>query len=142
MNELLLITHFVGLSLGVGASFALFTLAFASKSMPADERAKFMLRAVVVSKNASIGLGLLILSGVGMLLWRGPAMVMRWGGPAFHAKLTLVVVMVGVFGYVQVLLKRARLAGGGPALASAAKLSRLLLVLGVSVIALAVIAFK
>jgi uncharacterized membrane protein len=142
MNELLLTLHFLGLALGVGASFAMMTLGFASKNLPAEERSQFMLRASAVAKNASIGFGLLIVSGLSMLLWRGPANVMRWGGPAFHAKLTLVLVMTGFLGYFQVQLKRARLAGGGPALQTAAKIGRVLLILGISIITLAVIAFK
>jgi alkylation response protein AidB-like acyl-CoA dehydrogenase len=53
----------------------------------------------------------------GMFFMRGPGAVMAAGGPAFHAKLTLVVILCGAVGYSQVLGKRAREAGGGPALA-------------------------
>ena len=138
----LLFMHFCGLALGVGAGFALVALSFAGKDLPPEERSKFMLRAAVVAKNGSVGFGMLVMSGLGLLFTRGPAVVMAWGGPPFHAKLTLVVVMAGVLGYLQVLLKRARLAGGGPALVSAGKVGRVMLVLGLIVIALAVAAFK
>jgi len=141
MNDFLKIVHMLGLALGVGAGFAMLTLGMASSDLTPDERSKFMLRATAVSKNGSIGFGLLVLSGIAFLLVRGPGVIMRWGGPAFHAKLTLVVVFAGVLGYFQVLLKRARRAGGGPALQSAAKLGRVLLLLGVSIVVCAVLAF-
>jgi uncharacterized membrane protein len=142
MNEILKLIHLLALALGVGAGFAMLTLGLASKELAAEERAKFMLRASAVSKNGSIGFGLLVLSGLVMLFVRGPGVVMRWGGPAFHAKLTLVLVFAGVLGYFQVVLKRARIAGGGPGLQTAATLSRVLLVLGIAIVTAAVFAFK
>jgi uncharacterized membrane protein len=140
--ETLLIFHFLGLALGVGTSFAIFTLGKASADMEPAERVKFMLRASVLAKNGSAGLGLLILSGLGMLFQRGVLNTLRWGGGAFHAKLTLVVILCGVVGYMQVLLKRARLAGGGPNMQKLPKIGQLGLLLSVSIVILAVIAFK
>jgi uncharacterized membrane protein len=138
----LLMLHFVGLALGVGASFALFTLRKASAGLQPAERTTFMLRALSVSKNASYGLLLLLVSGLGMFFMRGPGAVMAAGGPAFHAKLTLVVILCGVFGYSQALGKRAREAGGGPTLAKLSTLSTATLLLGVAIVIAAVIAFQ
>jgi len=138
----LLMLHFIGLALGVGASFASFTLRRASTSLPAAERTSFMLRALSVSKNGSYGLLLLVLSGLGMFFMRGPGAVMTQGGPAFHAKLTLVVILCGVVGYSQALGKRARDAGGGPALAKLPAVSTAILLLGVAIVIAAVIAFQ
>ena len=138
---LLLMLHFIGLALGVGASFAQLTLRGAASDLEPSERAKFLVRALRVSKNGSIGLALLLVSGLGMFFMRGPGAVMAAGGPAFHAKLTLVVILCGVVGYSQVLGKRAREAGGGPALASLAKISTLILGLGIAIIIAAVLAF-
>jgi uncharacterized membrane protein len=138
----LLFLHFIGLALGVGTSFAMMTLGASTKDMSQEERAKFMLRAGVLSKNGSAGLGLLILSGLAMFILRGPAAVMAWGGGAFHAKLTLVVILIGVFGYMQMLLKKIRKAGGGPLMAKVPKLSAAMLLLSVSIVLSAVIAFK
>jgi hypothetical protein len=138
----LLFLHFVGLALGVGTSFATFTLGASVKDLPPEERSKFMLRVGALSKNGSIGLGLLILSGLAMFILRGPAAVMAWGGPAFHVKLTLVVVLIGFFGYMQVLLKKVRLAGGGPVQAKLPKLGVIMLGLSLAIILSAVLAFK
>jgi uncharacterized membrane protein len=142
MYEVLLILHFLGLALGVGTSFALFTLGLATKELNPDERAKFMLRASALSKNGSIGLALLIASGIGFLSVRGVGAVMQWGGGAFHTKLLLVAVLIGLVGYMQVQLKKAKRAGGGPALAKLPALSRAGLAVGVAIVILAVVAFK
>jgi uncharacterized membrane protein len=137
----LLALHFLGLALGVGASFAQWTLRRAARELEPAERAKFLLRAGILAKNGSYGIVLLLVSGLGMFFMRGPGAVMTAGGPAFHAKLTLVVVLCGVLGYSQALGKRARVAGGGPALDSLAKASTALLLLGVAIVISAVIAF-
>ncbi len=138
----LLMLHFVGLALGVGASFALFTLRKASAELSLAERTTFILRALSVSKNGSYGLLLLLVTGLGMFFMRGPGAVMAAGGPAFHAKLTLVVILCGVVGYSQALGKRAREAGGGPALAKLPAVSMAILLLGVATVIAAVIAFQ
>src|SRR4051812_6556278 len=134
--------HFIGLALGVGTSFAMLTLGASTRSMSSDERSSFMLKASVLSKNGAYGLALLVLTGLAMFLWRGPASVFAWGGGAFHLKLTLVVILCGVFGYVQSLQKKIRQAGGGPLMAKLPKLSMIMLGLSVAIVLSAVAAFK
>jgi hypothetical protein len=138
----LLFLHFLGLALGVGTGLAMFTLGAATRDLPPEERAKFMLRVGALRKNGSGGLGLLILSGLGMFFWRGPSLVMAWGGGAFHAKLTLIVILIGVFGYMQSVLKKVREAGGGPQMAKLPMLSVVNLALSLGIMVSAVIAFK
>jgi uncharacterized membrane protein len=138
----ILFLHFIGLALGVGTSFAMLTLGAAGRDLGPEERTKFMLRVSALRKNGSYGLGLLILTGLAMLLLRGPAAVFAWGGGAFHLKLTLVVILCGFFGYVQVLTKKIREAGGGPLMAKLPKLSLIMLGLSVAIVASAVAAFK
>jgi len=138
----ILFLHFIGLALGVGTSFAFLALGAATSELAPDERAKFMLRAAPLSKNGSIGLALLILTGLAMLLLRGPAAVFAYAGGALHLKLTLVVILCGVFGYAQSLQKKIRQAGGGPLMAKIPKVSLLMLVLSVAIVACAVAAFK
>jgi uncharacterized membrane protein len=138
----LLTLHFLGLALGVGTSFAMLTLGKASAALEAGERRTFMLRVMAVSKNGSIGFLLLVLTGLGMLFMRGPASVMAAGGPAFHAKLTLVVITAGVLGYSQVLGKRAREASDVRAMAALPKVGAALLLLSIGIVIAAVIAFQ
>jgi uncharacterized membrane protein len=138
----ILFLHFIGLALGVGTSIAMLTLGAAARDLAPEDRSKFMMRVSALRKNGSYGLGLLILSGIAMLLLRGPAAVFAWGGGAFHLKLTLVVILIGFFGYMQVLTKKIRLAGGGPLMAKLPKLSLIMLGLSVAIVASAVAAFK
>jgi uncharacterized membrane protein len=67
---------------------------------------------------------------------------MAWGGPALHVKLTLVVILIGFFGYLQVVMKKVRLAGGGPLMAKLPKLGAIMLGLSVAIVLSAVLAFK
>ena len=142
MYETLLILHFLGLALGVGTGFAMITLGIAAAKLSPEERGQFMLRVSLLSKNGSIGLALLIVSGLGILFYRGFGNVMQWGGGAFHAKLALVLVLAGLVGYTQVLLKKAREGGGPAVMAKLPLLGRIALVTSVAIVILAVIAFK
>jgi len=141
MLDLWLILHFLGVALGVGTGFAMFRLGVSTKNLPPAERGAFMQRAGVLSLNGSIGLSLLIVSGVGLLLTRGADVVMAWGGSWFHIKLTLVVILIGLFGYMQVLMRKARSADGAAAAARIPILSPIMLLVAVSIIISAVLAF-
>ena len=140
MLDLWLILHFIGLALGVGAGLAMFRLRGAVADMPPAERGAFMMRASVLSKNSSIGLLLLIVSGIGLLMSHGVTAVMVAGGPMFHTKLTLVAILIGLFGYSQVLMKKAR-SGDAAAATRLPMISTLLMLLSVSIIITAVLAF-
>ena len=141
MLDLWLIIHFVGLALGVGAGFAALTLGLATRGMPPAERGEFMRRASIVGKNGSFGLLLLIISGLGLMIGRGIDVVMAWGGPMFHVKLTLVVILIGTSGYLQVLARKARSSDGAAAAARIPIVSRVGLLLGLSIVVFAVLAF-
>lgn len=142
MYVLSLILHFVGLALGVGATFAALTLRLSMRDLPPAERSLVAARFRALGKNGSVGLALLILSGIAMLFARGVRETMAWGGGAFHVKLTLVLLVIGVFGALQVVQKKQ---ASDPTPARAAlvgKLGAALAVLSLGVIVAAVIAFK
>jgi uncharacterized membrane protein len=138
----LLFFHFIGLAMGVGTGFANLALGMAMKDVPPEERVKVALRNLVLSRNGSIGLLLLILSGIGMTLSRGVAATFAWGGPAFHLKLTLVVLMIGTLGYMQALIARVKRDNGGPAMAKLPVVGRVMFFIGLGVVLAAVVAFK
>lgn len=142
MYQVLLALHFLGLALGVGAGFAQLTLGLSSRELPPGERTALALRTLVLSKNGSYGLLLLIVTGVGMMLIRGVSATFQWGGGAFHGKLTLVVIMVGVLGYSQVIGARARRSGSVGEINKVRLLGRIQLALSVLVVIAATVAFK
>jgi hypothetical protein len=141
MQDFLLIIHFVGLALGVGTSFATLRLGFAAKDLAPAERAQFFKPVMTLGKNGSLGLALLIASGLGMLFTRGPTAVFSSGGVAFHVKLTLVVVLAGLLGFTQVLIKRAREKQDAKAMATLAKVGPVMLLTGLGIVVAAVLAF-
>jgi uncharacterized membrane protein len=141
MYTTLLVLHFIGLALGVGTGFAQMTLGIATRDMAPPERGQFMMRAFALGKNGSIGIALLLVSGLGMMALRGFSATLQWGGGAFHAKLALVAVLVCVFGYLQVLVRRARKEGGGPTLAKLPRVGQAMLMLGIAIVICAAIAF-
>jgi uncharacterized membrane protein len=141
MQDGLLIIHFLGLALGLGTSFAMLRLGLALKHLAPAERAGVMKHALSLSKNGSLGLALLILSGLALLFTRGAATVFASGGGAFHAKLTLVVLLSAAVGYSQVLVKRMREKQDQAAMGTMAKLGPVMLLLSVGAVICAVIAF-
>lgn len=140
MYTTLLFFHFIGLALGLGTGFANFTLGRATADMLPSERAQFFLRAFALSKNGSVGLLLLIVTGLGLMFLRGVGATLALGG-AVHAKLTLVVLMMGALGYLQMLIARAKREQGGPTMAKIPKAGAVMLVLALATVACAVIAF-
>ena len=142
MYQALLALHFLGLALGVGAGFAQLTLTLSTSELPAGEKTALALRTLSLGKNSSYGLLLLLLSGLGMMFSRGVAETFQWGGGAFHGKLTLVAIMLGVLGYSQVIGARARRSGSVSDLNKVRTLARVQLGLGVLVVIAATIAFK
>jgi uncharacterized membrane protein len=76
-----------------------------------------------------------------MMLVRGVPETLAWGGGAFHAKLTLVVLFSGLYGYLQSLIARAKKENGGPAMAKIPRLSPVLLITSLAIMACAVAAF-
>jgi len=140
MYDFWLILHFLGLALAVGTGFSMMTLGMATADMAPPDRGAFMRRAFALSKNGSVGLLLLIVSGVGLILNRGVDVVMAWGGGFFHAKLTVIAILVGVFGYMQVQIRKAK-SGDVAAMMRTAIIGRIMLLLGITIVILAVLAF-
>jgi uncharacterized membrane protein len=142
LHELLLFLHFIGLALGVGTSFAFMALGIGTKDMAVSERGAYMLRAFVLSRNGSIGLLLLILSGLGLVMSKGGfSVVASQAGLAFHVKMLLVVFLVGLLGYMQVLIKKAKREKGGPVMAKIPKLGQIALLTSLAIVACAALAF-
>lgn len=141
MQDFFLIIHFVGLALGVGTSFATLRLGLATKDLPPAERAQFFKYAMALGKNGSLGLALLIASGLCMLFTRGVTTVFGAGGAAFHVKLTLVLVLAGLLGFTQVLVKRVREKQDAQAMATLAKVGPVMLLTGLGIVVTAVLAF-
>ncbi len=142
MLSILLFLHFVGIALSVGTGFAYMALGMATKDMSIPERGAYMLRAFALSRNGRAGLALLLVTGIWMvMLLGGFAAVSVKSGMAFNIKMLLVLVLLVVFGFLESLIKKAKREKGGPVMAKIPKFGSALLLLGLSIIACAVLAF-
>ena len=64
MREVMLILHFIGLTMGLGTGFAHAFLGIVISKMQPDEATKFRLHSLVLGKMGFIGIVLLIFSGL------------------------------------------------------------------------------
>jgi uncharacterized membrane protein SirB2 len=99
LRDTLLILHLIGRALGLGTSLAFLRTGAMTAGMNDEEQKNFMTRFQRLSLNADIGLALLIVSGLGLLAITGFGVMMAVGGPWFHAKLTLVLVLILLVGF-------------------------------------------
>jgi len=136
----LLFLHMLGLAMAVGTSFTMMALGKATADMEPPDRAAFMLRAFAVSKVASIGFGLLILSGGGMLALQSHALLST-GGVPFMVKIGLVGLQIAFFGKMQVTLAQVKEAKGGPLMAKVPQVGKALMLNGLAIVFTAVLAF-
>lgn len=85
LNRVLLVLHFLGLSMGMSMAWA----AIATKGNPPP----------ALTRVADSGLVLLWATGLALLFrkWDGAIGVLPW---TFHVKLTLVVILTGIVGFV------------------------------------------
>ncbi len=135
----MLITHFIGLAMGVGAGFAMLFLSKAASKMEKEEAQKFMLNSLGVLIMGKIGLTLLVLSGLVLMM---PHLSHMATIPMFHVKLTLVAIFIGLFVIGSINAKKAKASGGREIMAKAKKLGHIMLALGILIIVFAVLAFN
>jgi len=138
MYTFFLFLHFVALALGVGTGFAMLRIGIATKNLPPSEKGPLFQKLSVLRMNGLLGLTFLILSGLGML-WRRPGIFTAAGG-LFHAKLTVVGLMVIVMTTMFILAGRAKRAGTPPS-PILPQLGNINLTLSLIVILLAVLVF-
>jgi len=107
LNNILFILHLLGLAMGLSASFSNMVMAaLIAKAAPGEKQVLGRFPPAMMRVGAS-GLALLWITGLSMLFT-------RWGGFAnlgnmpwtFHLKLALVVILSGIIGYIQTLVRR------------------------------------
>ncbi len=138
MRDVWLITHFIGLALGVGSSAIGVTLGLATRKLSPEERKNLMQKISVLPKVGSVGLILLLVSGFALL---HPYLSSMKSMPMLHVKLTLVGIMLVIFGTVQILGRRVRLGTAGSAAKWMPRLGMTNFILTLGIIVTAVLAF-
>lgn len=137
-RDILLISHMLGLGLGLGTSFAHMFLGIAASKMEADKSLALQ-KAIVrpLGLMGDIGLGLLILSGIALAYDYGSALMQM---PLFHIKILLVIVLIVVLIPLKKLSKLVA-QGDAAAIAKSEKLGKITLPLSLAIVVLAVLAF-
>ena len=139
MRELMLITHFIGLAMALGAGFAnLFLGSVASKLEPA-ERGSFMSKTMILGRMGQIGLGLLLLSGLYLIT---PYWKVLGDMPLLIAKLSFVALLLTSVSVVLFLLGKAKKQNNPAIFAKIRPLGMLNFLIGITIVILAVLAFK
>lgn len=138
MREVMLIIHFIGLTMALGAGFAnLFLNSVASKLEPA-ERGSFMSKITILGRMGQIGLGLLLLSG---LYLTTPYWKVLSEMPLFIAKLSLVALLLISVSRILFLLRKAKKQNNPGLLKNIKPLSMLNFFVGITIVVLAVLVF-
>jgi|SRR5690554_4001857 len=104
MRDTMLILHFIGLAMGLGTAFAHAFLGFASSKLSKDEAIKLKSNTKILGRMGSIGLILLLVSGVYLILpfWNALAYM-----PMLQIKLLLFVVLIGFLAVMNIIERKA-----------------------------------
>ena len=138
MRELMLIIHFIGLAMALGAGFAnLFLGTVASKLQPA-ERGSFMSKTMILGRMGQIGLGLLLLSGFYLIT---PYWKVLGEMPLLIAKLSLVAIILILVTSFIIVARKAKKQNNPAMLAKMRPLGILNFLIAIAVVILAVLVF-
>ena len=134
----MLIIHFIGLTMALGAGFAnLFLGTVAAKLSPA-EKGNFLSKTLILGRMAQIGLALLLLSGLYLVT---PYWTLLDEMPMLVAKLSLVAVLLTLVSVILLLVRKARTQNNPAILAKIKPLGVVNFLIGIMIVVLAVLAF-
>ena len=138
MREVMLILHFIGLTMGLGTSFAHAFLGIATSKMSTDEATKFRLHSLVLSRMGNIGITLLVISGLYLIT---PYWAILPSSPLLILKLTLVVILVVLITLINLFTKKAKNGDAEGHLKKMERLGKMTLIFGLVIVILAVYIF-
>ena len=138
MRDFMLVVHFLGLAMALGAGFSnLFLGTVASKLEPA-ERGKFMSRLLILGRMGQFGLALLLISGFALIT---PFWKVIGEMPFLIAKLTLVGILLISVSRILYLVSKSQKENNPAVLMKVKPLGMLNFFLGISIVILAVLTF-
>ena len=138
MREVMLVIHFIGLTMGLGTGFAHAFLGFAASKMTADEATKFRLHSMVLGKMGNIGITLLIISGLYLIT---PYWKLLPSMPLLILKLSLVVMLAVIISIINSYGKKAINGDANTYFKKIEPLGKMTLLLGLAIVILAVCIF-
>ncbi|MEQ8243575.1 hypothetical protein [Fulvivirga sp.] len=138
MREIALILHFLGLTMGLGTSFAHAFLSIITSKMTTDEATKFRMHSLVLSKMGNIGIVLLVLSGLYLI---NPYWGIITTLPLLIVKLVLVLILILLITLINLSTKKAFNGNAQAELIKMEKFGKMTLLIGVAIVILAVYIF-
>ena len=137
----LLILHFLGLAMGLSVSFSNMVMMSLITNAAGPDKAVLARFPPAMSRVGDIGLSLLWISGLGMLFTRyGGLEGLAALGWTLHVKLTAVVILTGLVGYMHTLMRKAR-NGDAAAAAQLPRIGRVAFLLAMTAVVFAVLTF-
>lgn len=141
-RQFLLILHFLGLAMGFSVSFANMVIGAVAAKSAASDKAVLMRIPPAMTRVGDVGLVLLILSGLLMMFnYYGGFDAFSLLGWPFHVKITLVVVLLGLIGFIHSLMRKAQ-SGDAAAGALIPKVGRVAFLTAITIVVMAVLAFN
>jgi uncharacterized membrane protein len=139
MRELMLMLHFIGLTMGLGTGFAHAFLGSITGKMTVDEAIKFRLHSLVLSKMGHIGITLLLVSGFYLIT---PYWKVLSSMSLLIAKLSLVAVLILLISLIGIAAKKAKQGDPEVQLKKMELLGKFTLLVGIAIVILAVKVFR
>lgn len=138
MRDLMLMVHFIGLSMALGTGFANLFLGMAAAKLEPAERGPFMFKTMVLIRMGHIGLGLLLISGFYLIT---PFWQILGDMPTLIAKLCFVALLVILVSAITIIAKKAQRQNNPAMLAKLRPFGMLNFFVGITIVVLAVLSF-
>ena len=138
MREFMLVLHFIGLAMGLGTGFANMFLGIAMSKMSPEEAGKFRLQALVLTRMGHIGLGLLILSGLYLMM---PYYMTLGNNTLLIIKLVMVVILITIVTLISINAGKAKKGDADLHFKKIGMLGRFSLLTAIIIVILAVLIF-
>ena len=138
MKEVMLILHFIGLTMGLGTSLAFMFLGIASSKMEKEKALKFQLDTLPLSRMGHIGLILLVVSGLFLMTPHWDSLLEM---PLLITKFVLVLVLVALIGIIGSTANKAKRGDAEIHLKKIAMLGKFALLTALTIVVLAVVVF-
>lgn len=138
MRDIMLILHFIGLAMGLGTAFAHIFIGFSASKMSTEEAIKFKLQTLVLGRMGSMGLILLVISGIYLLIpyWNSLLLL-----PLLMLKLFLVIILIVLIAMISSLGHRALIQNPEIQFRKMALLGKIALTVTIVILVLAVMVF-
>ncbi|RAV97805.1 hypothetical protein DQQ10_26910 [Pseudochryseolinea flava] len=134
----MLFFHFIGITMGLGTSFAHAFLGIAAAKMSTEEAAKFRMHTLVLGKMGHVGLALLLVSGFYLITpyWKSLADM-----PLLIVKLVLVLTLIILIVIITRASKKAQQGDAEGQLKKMAAVGKLTLIVALAIVGVAIAVF-